>query len=156
MFRAVANGQGKRGSSSTGIGGGAPIPDPVGLPAAEAGSFTLYQPTTVRYGAGVNFNESYLPAGTYTCGTHNALGDPSAGQVKTCTFQGYNPPPPLGIPADEGEAFTVYETTTIRFGNAGGTEFADSVLAPGDYVCGPHYGGADPAPFQFKFCTLPP
>lgn len=51
--------------------------------AVEDGSFTLTQPTTVRFGIGNNWVSANLLPGTYFCGV-NLFGDPIVGLDKHC------------------------------------------------------------------------
>ena len=55
--------------------------------AAENGSFTLTQATTVRFGAGTQWASRNLAAGTYQC-SNTVFGDPAFNVVKSCVTDG--------------------------------------------------------------------
>lgn len=127
--------------------------------------FTITVPQKVSFGAGDDWPEKILPAGTYSCNglTFDRPVTPGTAR-KECalTYAGGGIAPPVVEPpvvvrpvqiAVEGGSFTLVTTTVVTFG--AGTKTINKSLVPGSYQCARDVFGPDPAPGVAKVCTVP-
>ncbi len=111
----------------------------------------------MRYGTGSSWvSRSVTNSGT--CSNAFFGTDPAYGQVKQCEVSSTAPPPASWTKiANEGQAFTVSGTQTVRYGT-GSSWVSRSVTDSG--TCSNAFFGTDPAYGQVKQCevssTAPP
>ena len=118
--------------------------------ADEGQGFTVSGTQTVRYGNG----SSWITMSVSTSGScSNAFfgSDPIYGVVKECQVNATTPAPGWTRIADEGQAFTVSGTQTVRYGS-GSSWIAMSVTGTGS--CSNTFFGSDPIYGVVKRCEV--
>ncbi|HEV7578297.1 MAG TPA: S8 family peptidase [Caldimonas sp.] len=131
-----------------------PAPPPSGWThiADEGQGFTVSGTQTVRYGSGSSWITMTI-AGSGSC-TNDFFGnDPIYGVVKECQVSATAPTPAPGWTkiADEGQAFTVNGTQTVRYGS-GSSWITLSVTGSG--TCSNAFFGNDPIYGVVKRCEV--
>ena len=116
--------------------------------ANEGQSFTVTGTQTVRYGNGSSFITKSV-TGSGTCSNAFFGSDPLYGTAKVCQVQGTSSA--WTTIANEGQAFSVSGTQTVRYG-AGSSFITQSVTGSGS--CTNTYFGGDPIYGTAKVCQV--
>ena len=130
----------------------APTPPPSGWTriAGEGQGFTVSGTQTVRYGSGSSWITMSV-AGSGSCSNAFFGNDPIYGVVKECQVSGSAPAPGWTVIAEEGQAFNVSGTQTVRYGS-GSSWITMSVAGSGS--CSNAFFGSDPLYGVVKRCEI--